>query len=134
MNVGCVAVLLAVAVVGCSKTPRADEWWVPMTAPGKTVIKVLQLEPHEKKSLVIEGTGKTRLGVLVRRVWEMKEDLGKSGNSRGGVFLTQDAAGNYVGTAYSASNLFDLALGRSFTIENRSNTGTDVVVYSDPKL
>ena len=102
-----------------------------MTGPGKEVVQTVKLAAREKKPLVISGDSRVRLGVLVREVEEMKSRLKQDGDESGGVFLTQSASGKYIGTYYSASELFTLSEGRDFVVENRSPVASDVLVYRD---
>ena len=117
---------------GCSKHAQEDPWWTSMTSARNEVVQVMTLAPHEKKSLVISGNGQVHLGVLVREVEEMRTRLHQAGDDRGGVFLTQNNSGKYVGTYYSASVQFLLSEGTEFSVENRSPVASDVLVYQDP--
>jgi hypothetical protein len=116
---------IAVVLTACGKKPASEQWWLSMTAPGKTFIEIVKLEPGEKKAFVLRLTGQQRLGVLVREVEKMKEG--------GDVVLTQTSSQKFIGTYYSASFLFDMQSGTKFTIENRSSVGSDVAVYSESK-
>jgi hypothetical protein len=131
MKAALLAFLFVALFAACSRNAE-DDWWTSMTSPGKTMLEVTKLAPHEKKSLSIGRTGTVRLGVLVRQVFEMKKSLEESRENRG-VFLSQNSSDKYVGTAYSASVLFDMSFGQDFTLENRSSIACDVAVYFEPQ-
>jgi len=116
------------------KRPRAagEKWWSVWMTEGKIPEEKIALGPGEKKAVAISRSGSIRLGVLVREALEMKRSLEAKDNSTGGVYLTQEESGKYVGTYHSASVVFDLTLGREFTVENRSPVASEVVVFLDP--
>jgi hypothetical protein len=123
--------ILLLTAAGCSgkNKSKSEDWWTGMTTPGKTMLHTLTLKPHESKRIVMEGKDSRRFGILVRQVWEMKESAGDQG-AKVGVFLTQEGTNDFIGTQYSASNVFDLAKGVNFVVENRSSIVADIIVYT----
>ncbi|MDX2109308.1 MAG: hypothetical protein SFY80_03605 [Verrucomicrobiota bacterium] len=122
--------LSGIFAMGCSKQVKEEtgQWWTNLKSPEDIVIQSFMLKHGESKIVNVEGNGIMRLGVLVREGYEMCQE------NKGSILLKQRSTGVYVGTAFSASVIFDLSLGREFIINNQSSIDTDVLIYRETSL
>jgi len=121
-------------LLGCSKMheeKNVPEWWHPMQGTQNAVLEIFELAPGETKKINVKGAGTLRLGLLVKQVKELRAIEDKNGDGSALIYFQQVSSKKRVGTYFSASVLFDMSLGDSFEIQNKSPISTDVAVFRD---
>jgi hypothetical protein len=117
---------MLLVVAGCGKPSEGKpEWWLDMLTQDKTPLRTVVLKPGAEIIVDIDAIGEQRLGLLIKQADELRQ----APVDRQLVILKQQATGKYVETYYSASDLFNLSLGRSFIVRNRSQISVDAVLY-----